>query len=412
MKILWLSHFLLFPETGYGALQRSRNLLLQLSKKNDVFLLSYYRDGDLKFSPDLDLAQKDLEKYCRRVVLVPSPLNGKNKYYKLSMILESVFSKTPYSVLLFRHKVFFEKALQMIEEFSIDLVHSDTLGLSEKFLGEKSTVKILNHHNIESHMMFRRAEKEGNILKKLFLAKEGWNLKNYENTFCRQYDLNVVVSDIDKERLNGINRNIKSAVIENGVDCDYFSHHFRDQNCKGLIFTGSLDWYPNADAMLYFCRQIWPLLRKRFNNLTLNIIGKNPPPELLFLIKGEKGIFWEGFVSDVREFIKKGRVFVCPIRDGGGTRLKILDALAQGIPVVSSTVGCEGIDVINGENILMADDVEDIVNKVSSLLMDEELCNKLSGNGRRLVEVKYSFDILGRKISDLYRGTQDRYGHG
>jgi polysaccharide biosynthesis protein PslH len=401
MKILWISHFLLYPDTGYGALQRSRGLLLELCKKHEVTLVSCYRDVDIEIAGSLVNAQRDLEKHCASVILVYNNMTRNKKAFDAA---KSILTTIPYSVSLYRSSQLEQKIMELFSASEFDVMHSDTLGLTEFILDKipDMTVKVLNHHNIESNMMLRRIQKEQNPLMKLFLRNEWFKLNNYEKRFCQYYDVNLVVSDIDGERLHEISSTSNTVTIENAVDCDYFTHHLRSEESSSLIFTGSLDWYPNADAMIYFCRMVWPSLLKRYSDITLTIIGKNPPDKLRLLVEGEIRIQLKGRVEDVRPYVAQSRVFICPIRDGGGTRLKILDALAQGIPVVSTDIGCEGINILDGENILIANTSDEFISKISFLMSDLEACNKLSLNGRKYVEDNYSFNTIGSKLSDLY----------
>jgi glycosyltransferase involved in cell wall biosynthesis len=324
-------------------------------------------------------------------------------YSKYFLFLKSFFSKKPYSVLLYQSQDMLGSISKLIPDLNVDLIHCDTMGPFEKLLDHKQTsLCVLNHHNIESEMMFRRAEKEDNILKKMLLTNEARKLQNYEGLFCPRYDLNIVVSDTDKERLERIDREIECAVVENGVDGDYYSHFFRNQESKGLLFVGSLDWYPNADAMFFFLKEVWPLLKNKIDDLTLTIVGKNPPDELLSLVKVQPKVYYKGYVPDVREYVRKAKIFVCPIRDGGGTRLKILDALAQGIPVISTRIGCEGLRLKDGENVLLAETPGEFLNQIMLLLSDKGLCDELSRNGRKFIEENYLFETLGKKLSNLY----------
>ena len=327
-----------------------------------------------------------------------------NKFTKSIHAIKSLFSKLPYSICLYRSKDIEDEITNIINHNNIDIIHVDTIGLIDNILDRinSKTVKVLNHHNIESDMMLRRAQKEESYFKKSFLVLEARNLQKYEYSFCPKYDLNIVVSDLDNKRLLDINKNIRTATIENGVDCKYFEHYYRGTNNRGLIFAGSLDWYPNDDAMFYFCREVWPILKNRYRDLSLTIIGKNPSGRLCSVVAKEQNIFLKGYVPDVRPYIKQAKIFICPIRDGGGTRLKILDALAQGIPVVSTNVGCEGLNLKDGEHILIANTPAEFFKQITLLLSNDELCNQLSWNGRYYVEEHYSFSAIGNKLSNLY----------
>ncbi len=386
---------------GYGALQRSRNLFVALCARHEVFLLSQYRDKDLALAPDIEAAHADLERYCAKAILCAYP-SDPNHLAQYRIATQSLFSRTPYSVLLYQSKDFVGKALQVAREAKVDLIHADTLGLAEALLDAKSVAMVLNSHNIESDMMFRRAEKETNLLKKAFLFKEARALQTYEARYCPRYDLNIVVSDQDGERLEKIAPRARIATIENSVDVVYYTHYLRTDQSRGLLFNGSLDWYANADAMAWFLDAIWPRVCGDMPDVTLMVIGKNPPEALRAALCNQDRIRWEGFVADLRELVRAARVFVCPMRDGGGTRLKILDALAQGIPIVSTTLGCEGIPVVHEESILIADTSEAFAAQIKRLLHDAPLCDKLSRNGRRLVEARYATGVVGDRLSRLY----------
>jgi len=399
MQILWISHFLLFPETGYGGLQRSRNLLKVLSKYHDIHLICFYRNDDKIFVPDLKLAEKDLKKYCKNVYIIPHELSNTKKAYRL---LKSVVSRTPYSAYIYRSRQLLQESWKLISVQSIDLIHSDTIGMIEPILNRINVTKVLTHHDIESHKMHRRYENEENILKRIFFFKEYMALRRYEKKYCVKYDSNITVSDIDKNRLQEIDENIHVNVIQNGVDCNYFKYHPRDEMSRELIFTGALDYYPNAKAMLYFCGKIWPILKSKYPELKLTIIGKNPPAQLQSIGKGNNGINVLGYVEDIRPHMKRAKVFICPIMEGGGTRIKILDAFSQGVPVVSTTVGAEGLSLENGKHILLADTDSEFVDRVSDLLANEDLSKSISLCARKFVEENYSYNMIGKKMATVY----------
>ena len=166
-----------------------------------------------------------------------------------------------------------------------------------------------------------------------------------------------------------------------------------------------MDYYPNSNAMLYFCKQIWPNLKERFTDLRLIIIGKNPPVQIISLIKNMEGIELLGYVEDIRPYIKRAKVFICPIMEGGGTRIKILDAFSQGIPVVSTEIGAEGLHIENGKHICLANSAAEFVEKVSELIENNELSRKISINARKLIEENYSYKYIGEKLAKAYEET-------
>lgn len=400
MNILWVSHFLLFPEAGFGALQRSRNLLIELAQRHRVFLLSYYRNTDLTNLSDLEIARRDLERYCSQVELLYLPFD---RTHKLRTGITAFFSGLPHSVALYRTKELMRRAVELVDTHQIDILHVDTLGLVDEVLGQLPVpVKTLTHHNVESQMMLRRAEKEPSLLKRSAFFLEAVKLRKYEQRACPSYDLNLMVSDLDESILRGHVPELQSTVIPNGVDCEYFSFSDRETATPSIIFTGGLDWYPNADAIRYFCTEVWPELKRRVPDITFDIIGRNASRDLKSFVTGLPGIRMHGYVPDVRPYIKQSKIFICPIRDGGGTRLKILDALAQGIPVIGTDIACEGLGVKHGEHVLYANTPKEFLTMIERLLSNDVLCQHLSVTGRRFIEQHYSFKAIGGMLSDTY----------
>jgi len=401
MQILWISHFLLFPETGYGGLQRSRNLLKVLIKYHDVHLICYYRNIDKNFVQDIKLAERDLKKYCKNVYIIPHELGSIKKAF---LLLKSIITRTPYSAYIYRSRQLLKQSLELISDKSIDLVHSDTIGMIEPILDKIGVIKVLTHHDVESHKMYRRYENEENVLRRIFYLQEHTSIKKYEKKYCRKFDLNIAVSDMDKGRLEEIDEGINVGVIQNGVDCEYFKYSPRNAMSRELIFTGALDYYPNAKAMLYFFGKIWPILKSKYPELKVTIIGKHPPAQLHSFGRDCNDINILGYVDDIRPHVQRAKVFICPILEGGGTRIKILDAFSQGIPVVSTIVGAEGLDLENGKHILLADTIAEFVDRVSDLLENDELSKRMSLFARKFVEENYSYNIIGKKMATVYNG--------
>ncbi|MBP9838510.1 MAG: glycosyltransferase, partial [Proteobacteria bacterium] len=326
MRILWVSHILLYPETGYGALQRSRNLLLELAKHNEVHLIcltnSYNKDAI-----DLTAAQLDLEKYCKSVHFI----NNSNQLKKYSSIAQSLIFGNSYTEKLYNSRLLKSLVKKIVDKENVELVHLDTIGLFDDI---KSVCKVrasLNHHNFESRMMKERANREENILKKLFILKEAQSIARLEKQIANTFDVNIFVSKNDLSDFNKEIVKVNSAVIENPVDLDIFKYQSELSSKKNIIFVGGLDWYPNLSAVNYFINSILPQLIERDNQIKFYVVGRE--------VKGlpqHPHVIYTGFVADLQEYLSSARVFVCPMLEGGGTRLKVIDALAAGIPLVST----------------------------------------------------------------------------
>jgi glycosyltransferase involved in cell wall biosynthesis len=189
--------------------------------------------------------------------------------------------------------------------------------------------------------------------------------------------------------------------VPNGVDTEYFTPR-TDPGGKTLLFCGGLDWYPNGEAMAHFFEQIWPRLTSRVPDVRVIVVGRKPPKWLTELGASDHRIRVTGFVDDVRPYFREATVYICPIRVGGGTRLKILDALAMGMPLIGTTFACSGIAVQDEKDVLLADSPDVFVNQVLRVLAEPDLRKALSAHGRELVCQRYSWTVIGKSLSQAY----------
>ena len=408
MKILWLSHLLPFPSQGGGMLQRSANLIKTVANVHDVTLLAFNQKNILRmFNPDLNvslsLALNEINKYCKQVKVVD--IECDEKYAgKFRLALSSLFSRLPYSIRWLSSDVYKKILNELLADNSYDVIWFDTISLAQYNLTTKMDcpLKILNHHNIESDMMFRRATKENNILKKLYYQIEAYKLKHYEKNEVCKFDVNVTCSPLDSKRIEYIAPGVVTHVISNGVDTEFF---LPDSTIAPdpytLVFIGGMSWYPNRDAMLFFARQIWPLLKEKIPSIKMNVVGESPPQELLDLAKVDRNYHVHGFVDDVKKYFNQAGIYVCPISDGGGTKLKILDALAMGKPIVANPVACEGIEVIDGKNVYFAEKAEEYVNRIHELVNNPTIRLEMERQNRQLILDKYSYRVIGCDLLEL-----------
>lgn len=399
MKILWLSHFVPYPPKG-GCFQRSYNLLKVVAQKNDVHLVALRHKASTHPESEMKKAKEELEKFCRKVFIIDvSSFSGINLYI---MALKSIFTSDPLTVNLFKSNEMRNIIRKLDKEFKYDLAHYDTISLVEYLDDIGNIPKFLTHHGIESFMMKRRVGNEPNILKKMFFSLEANKLHEYEKNNCYKFDVNIVVSEDDKSMLKEISPFSRIEVVENGVDVNFFLPKEKHINTNRLIFAGRLDQYSNMDALSFFCLRVWPLIKERFPEMRLTIIGMNPPQKLLELAENDKRIEFLGYVDDVRPFFSEATISICPIRDGGGTRIKILDAMAMGMPIVSTAIGCEGLDVTPGKDVLIANSPNEFVDRIEKIVTDEEIRKNLSVVARKTAENKYSWDINGEKLNGFY----------
>jgi len=405
MKILFISGFVPYPPVS-GNLQRNYNLIREISKKNQIDLVTLTQQGLHPNAESLQNAIDALRKYCHHIKVFEIPAeSSKIKWYLF--LLANLFSLTPFTVWKYHSKRMQTEIQKRIKESEYDVIHFDSSDVAQYHNDNIIIPSILNHHNIESSLLLRRSFNMKNPLKKFYLYLQGIKLKRYERRVIKRFDLNICVSAQDVITLKRLDPNVKTKVVPNGTDTDYFKPN-TGMESKRLIFAGPLSWYPNADAMIHMCRDIYPLIKQYNKDIHLDIIGHSPPKKLRNYADAVESIHLLGFVEDIRTFLALASVYVVPIYVGGGTRLKILDAMASGKAVVSTSIGCEGLDVEDRKNILIADSPEKFSECVNRLLADEQLRKRLESNGRRFVEDRYSWGKIGQYLASLYKSISSR----
>jgi polysaccharide biosynthesis protein PslH len=409
MKILWVSHFLPYPPKG-GLLLRGYNLVRELSRYAAVDILAFNQPRLLHpLLPDRKdpeaVAIEELGRFSRIVGVENVPLSDK-PWGTALVALRSLVSKYPYTINWLVSRSFSNRLARVLEQTRYDVVHLDTISLAYyRHLVEThspGSALSLGHHNIESHMLLRRAGKSGNWLKRLYFLQEGLRLARYEKRHCPEFDLNIVCSDLDGQRLGELARLPRIRTIENGVDVEYFRPGERMGDPRKLIFVGTMNWYPNVDAMRFFLDSVWPLLTRLEPDVSMDIVGANPPDDLYEYQRKDARIKVHGFVDDVRTYLVEAGIYVCPIRDGGGTKLKVLDAFASGVPMVAHPVACEGIAVQDGRHVLLASEPDSYATKILELMKDEGMRRRLATEARKLVETHYSFSSIGRRLYEEF----------
>ena len=406
MKILWLSHFAPYPPKG-GASQRSYNMLKQLSKYADVSLLSlapYSKIASFfnNYEAGIEEIEHELGKYCDEIRLIP---HGRHKRQTAKTLnaLKSLVRNDSYDVVCLESKELEKSLTKALAENNYDAIHLDTIGLWP-YVANLDIPLILNHHNIESQMLQRRASKTSWPLSQYIRSQES-KLQKLEIQAGAKARINVTCSRDDGQRLSEIGID-NVAEIPNGVDLSYFSRRQNYQATESgidLIFAGGLEWYPNRDAMIFFAKKVWPQLKAKPQAATMTVVGRGSIPLLNNIAATDSSFKVAGFVPDVRTYLEQASIYVCPIRDGGGTKLKVLDALGMGIPLIAHPIACEGINVRNGEHVIFAETPKQFCDAILSLSADPELKMKLSANGRQLIEEQYCYNNIGEKMAKVYQ---------
>lgn len=265
--------------------------------------------------------------------------------------------------------------------------------------------KILVFHNIGSVQYRRMFDNEKSIDKKIRFLLNWRPLKRWEAKFAGNFDKCFTVSELDKKLLESKNPKLDISVIPNGIDVDNNTILSLDKkNSNNILFIGKMDYEANINAVLFFYKQIFSTLKTDLPGFKFYVVGSNPSPKVRKIGK-EKNIVVTGYVNDVRPYYKKCAVTVVPLLAGSGTRLKILESMALGRPVVSTSIGCEGLNVAHKRNILIADNPDEFASSLKELLIDSHLYNQIKKNARRLVEERYSWDKIAKNLTQVYEET-------
>lgn len=397
MNILFLSTRSPYPLISGHSL-RTYHILKGAAQKHNVTLITFVQ------LPEHELKEENLV-HLRSLCKAVYPFKIPTDYSKLKIalgLLMNLFSSKPFVAEKYDVPEVRNKIREILSKEHIDLVHVDMLPLSVYIDEFKDIPKILVNHNVESTRLYRWYQTEPNLVKKTYLGIQYPKLMVFEKSAMEQFDCCVVVSEKDKELLRemGVKNNV--VVVPNGTDTTFFKPIGRKKIENSVLWLGHMDVHTNQDAVLYFWREIFPLLQKQYPQVRMTFVGTAPPREIATAAGRNGNIEVTGFVNDVRPYLDEAAVMVVPLRIGSGTRLKILDAMAMGKAIVSTSVGCEGLKVTNGEDILIADDPGDFVKKVVELLCNEALRCKLSENALKFSQ-EYAWERLYGKQERIYK---------
>ncbi len=399
MRLLWLGHNLAYPPKG-GALQRNYNLLRQAAQKYEVHVLAFDQPATRPVNVKPEDCVKALSAFCAGVDWLSLPQDGM-KVYRYWLASRGLVSRDPFEVSWLRSTEMAQKLRMVLQKVAFDVVHFDTLGLAQYRSFVKTPGTVLNHHDVQSALMVQRAKNETNLLLRRYWQREANNLHQCERKWCPQFEENLVCSEDEGKILAGSDSSIRTRVVPNGVDTEYFTPR-PDPGSMTLLFCGSLDMYPNREAMRYFFDAIWPRLISWKNNIEIYVVGRMPPDWLKKISTKDNRVRVMGFVEDVRPYFEMATLFVCPIGDGGGTRLKILDSLAMGAPVVSTSFASSGLCLKHRKNILLADTPDAFAECIKEALSSVRLRKSLSIAGVDIVNKIYSWNVIGRSLRDSY----------
>src|ERR1700682_828379 len=370
MKILWVKYGKLVPVDTGGKI-RSYNILRHLSSRHQVTLLSIYGG-----KPDLAY-ENELRRHFDKAVFNcnGAPVGGDGIFANARNYFFRLGSAVPYAVSKFTSAEVRRIIKQKLNDHEFDVAVCDFLAVSDNFPIILNTPTVLFQHNVESSLWQRQAQCERNWLKKVMYIFEAAKMKRYEAAAIKRFDHVIAVSDADKQVMNRM-VSADISVVPTGIDIRQFSaKDISNSDGNLVIFTGSMDWEANADAMRYFCSEIWPRVLLRVPEAKFCIVGRNPGPSIRRLAC--ESVEVTGTVPSVVEYLRVATVCVVPLRIGGGTRLKIFEAMAMGKPIVSTPIGAEGLDVTDGLDIVLAEKPVAFADWVVRLLKEKSLRTKI-----------------------------------
>jgi len=398
VKVLWVKSGGLVPLDTGGKI-RSFNLLKELGKKHDVTLFTFY-------GAHANDRHSDLKQYFSRVIHLPVALPAQRGVGEALKYARNFLTLRPYSLSKYALPEVALALRKLLMEERYDLLICDFLFSAPIVPWDIPLPKVLFTHNVEMQIWKRHYEVARNPIWKVVAWREYRTMERAEREYLEKADHVLTVSENDRQ-LFGVFLPIENiSVIPTGVDIDYFHPSSSPAESNRLVFTGSMDWMPNEDAIQYFAKDIFPLIRKEVPEASLWVVGRHPSERTQALETENSGVFITGTVEDIRPFSWDASVYVVPLRVGGGTRIKIFEAMAMGKAIVSTPVGAEGLPVEHNKNILLEESAEGFARQVIRLLREPGERARLGREARKLVEEDYSwgavagtFDAVFEKIS-------------
>jgi glycosyltransferase involved in cell wall biosynthesis len=393
MRVLLLTQVLPYPPDS-GPKVKTYYVLKYLAQQHDVTLVSFVRDTD---KPDYI---RHLESLCERVVTVPI---SRSPVRDLSFLGKSLLTNQPWMMLRDERPEMRAALDKLRGETHFDVVHADQLNMGQYALPFEDSRKVLDLHNALWVLYKRLAETQSPTKPMKYILLRDWRLlKRYEGEMCRTFDAVTAVSEEDKRSLIEAGARPDITVIPIAIDTDEQAFIQRQPTGPHIVHIGTMYWPPNIDGITWFLDEIYPRIKQQVPDVRCTLIGARPPASITERAQADPSLTVTGYVEDPVPYLRDSSMMVVPLRAGGGMRVKILNALSQGIPMVSTTVGCEGIDVKNGSDILVADDPAAFADASIRLLKDAALNAQVTANGRRTAEDRYDYRQACKPLDAVY----------
>ena len=391
-KILLLSQVLPYPADS-GPKAKTLSVLKYLAADHDVTLVSFVRDDP----PEYVTA---LRRWCRAVHTVPI---ARRASAEIMAMLRSVRTAQPWMMLRDERSSMQNLVDQLASEQKFDVVYADQLNMAQYALRVSDGTHVLDLHNALWLLYERLAATMPYGLRRAVLGREWRLLREYEGAMCGRFEHVLVVSEEDRRALQqAIGAEVSVLrVIPIALDADDVQPLVRDRTAERILHVGTMYWPPNIDGVQWFLREVLPIVRRMRPDAAFDCVGARPPASLLASVADDPNVHITGYVEDVSPFLRSAGVMIVPLRAGGGMRVKILHALARGMPIVTTSLGCEGIALTHGRDALIADRPVDFAAAIETVLGDRVLAARLGRNARTLFEERYDYRVALRALDDV-----------
>jgi glycosyltransferase involved in cell wall biosynthesis len=319
-------------------------------------------------------------------------------------LLLSFFSGIPWVITRDHRAAMLTLVQNLTHNTAFDVIHADQLNMAQFAAAVKGGLKVVDLHNALWLLYKRMAETERQGPKKWLFERDWRLLKGYEGKICRDFDRVIAVSEVDKAAIAEVaGAGVDIFVMPIAVDIDETRPVQRAPSANRIVHIGTMFWPPNVDGILWFAREVFQLVKAQKPDVGFDIIGARPPEEVVRLSVEDPGIRVTGFVSDVKDYLEQAGVLIVPVRAGGGMRVKILNQLSQQLPIVTTTIGCEGIMVENGKHVLIADRPQDFARAIIQILDNPSLADSLGKAGRELIAEQYDYRKVCSQLEQVYQ---------
>jgi glycosyltransferase involved in cell wall biosynthesis len=394
MKVLMLTPYFPYPLISGGQI-RSYNLIKKLAKKHRITLFSFIREEkEKRYIPHL-------EKFCSKVKVFKrrkawSPLN----------ILLAGLTPFPFLVAIY-YSLTLKRAIKSeLQSFDYDLIHAETFYVMPNI--PKTKIPILLVEQTIEYLVYQNfVQTIGPWLLKPLLYFDVLKIKFWEKHFWQKAKSLSAMSTEDKNLIQKmVNKDIRIEVIANGVDIEFFNKTKKTKTHQPtILFVGNFKWIPNLDAVNFLVKDIWPKIKREVKNAKLWIVGQNPTEQIKKLTSLKKDILVDDAVEDIRDAFSKSDILLAPIRNGRGTKYKVLEAMATSTPVVATPIWVEGIEVLDKTNVLIANNATGLAEKTVFLIKNRKFGQALAKEARELVSKKFNWENIAKKLDKLYHET-------